>query len=512
MEELTIEFKDIENMLEHIRSVLVRVGLNNLRVKFPADVTNVGAKGNYVYINVSQDYTERGAKRKIDLNMIADMAAFGRMGRQLGLKSSSELKGKKWQFQGTISFYKPRASFSIWIDTIAPLGESDITVRRREIYAALKSRNALRTEEHELSELHPIRKIAIISSSTAAGLGDFYSNLNLKEPYRPVIHLYESFMQGSETVPGILKALNMIKTSPVAYDVVVITRGGGSAIDLMYFDDLDLGMAISAFSREYCPILSAIGHERDFTIPDFVSWKRFDTPTAAAKAITEQVNTHSESLNQVAVALKKEMEWLFERFFSLTELEKLREFSTRVETLIERYEEQFETLTERTSRRLLSEIERSASFIDSLDRDSYGIIIERALERVSVLADNLFERACVILERHLKESASALEKVTIDVSMDSLLFRADTSLDLFEKGVVRSFERIQSSASSYLDELSSGLVENGGYAASLIFGGVVLKRDSHVVKSVRDVARGDRLECYFADGRATTIIDEVMEV
>ncbi len=57
MEELTIEFKDIENMLEHIRSVLVRVGLNNLRVKFPADVTNVGAKGNYVYINVSQDYT-----------------------------------------------------------------------------------------------------------------------------------------------------------------------------------------------------------------------------------------------------------------------------------------------------------------------------------------------------------------------------------------------------------------------------------------------------------------------
>jgi exodeoxyribonuclease VII large subunit len=512
MEEFTLEFKDIENLLEHIKSVLVRVGLNNLRVRFPADVTNVGSKGNYVYINVSQDYTERGIKRKIDLNMIAELAAFGRMGRQLGLKSSSELKGKKWQFQGTISFYKPRASFSIWIDTIAPLGESDITVRRREIYNALKSRNALRTEEHELSELQPIRKIAVISSPTAAGLGDFYSNLNLKEPYKPVIHLYESFMQGSETVPGILKALNMIKTSPIEYDVVVITRGGGSAIDLMYFDDLDLGMAISVFSREYCPILSAIGHERDFTIPDFVSWKRFDTPTAAAKAITEQVNNYIESLNQAEATLKKEIEWLFERALSLTEFEKLRDFSTRVETLIERSEEQFETVAERASRRLLSEIERAASFIDSLDRDSYSIIIERVLERVSILTDNLFERACVILDRHLEESTSALEKVTIDVSLDNLLFRADTSLDLFEKGVARSLERILSSASSYLDELSSGLVEHGGYAASLILGGVVLKRGSQVVKSVIDVARGDRLECYLADGRATIIIDEVMEV
>ncbi|HPB64294.1 MAG TPA: exodeoxyribonuclease VII large subunit [Mesotoga sp.] len=512
MEELTIEFKDIENMLEHIRSVLVRVGLNNLRVKFPADVTNVGAKGNYVYINVSQDYTERGAKRKIDLNMIADMAAFGRMGRQLGLKSSNELKGKKWQFQGTISFYKPRASFSIWIDTIAPLGESDITVRRREIYAALKSNNALRTEEHELSELQPIRKIAVISSATAAGLGDFYSNLNLKEPYRPVVHLYESFMQGSETVPGILKALNMIKTSLIAYDVVVITRGGGSAIDLMYFDDLDLGMAISAFSRDYCPILSAIGHERDFTIPDFVSWKRFDTPTAAAKAITEQINTHSESLNQAAATLKKEMEWLFEKTSTLAEFERLREFATRVETLIERSDEQFETVAERTSRRLLSEIERAASFIDSLDRDSYAITIERTFERVLILTDSLFERASTILDRHLKESASALDKVNVDVSMDSLLFRTDTSLDLFEKGVLRSFERVESNAVNNLEELSSGLVEHGGYAASLLLGGVVLKRDSHVVRSAREVTRGDRLECYFADGCATTIIDEVTEV
>jgi exodeoxyribonuclease VII large subunit len=319
-------------------------------------------------------------------------------------------------------------------------------------------------------------------------------------------------MQGSETVPGILKALNMIKTSPIEYDVVVITRGGGSAIDLMYFDDLDLGMAISVFSREYCPILSAIGHERDFTIPDFVSWKRFDTPTAAAKAITEQVNNYIESLNQAEATLKKEIEWLFERALSLTEFEKLRDFSTRVETLIERSEEQFETVAERASRRLLSEIERAASFIDSLDRDSYGIIIERALERVSILTDNLFERACVILDRHLEESTSALEKVTIDVSLDNLLFRADTSLDLFEKGVARSLERILSSASSYLDELSSGLVEHGGYAASLILGGVVLKRGSQVVKSVIDVARGDRLECYLADGRATIIIDEVMEV
>ncbi|MBN2252061.1 MAG: exonuclease VII large subunit, partial [Kosmotogaceae bacterium] len=219
MEEATIEFKDLENMLEHIRSVLTSVGLNNLRVKFPADVTNINVRGSYVYINVSQDYEERGTKRRIDLSMISGKPAFARMGRQLALKSSSDLKGKKWLFEGTLSFYKPRASFSIWIDTIAPIGESDITARRREIYLALKARNALRTEEHDLGELPPIKRIAVISSSTAAGLGDFFSNLSLEYPYKPIIHLFESYMQGNRTVPGVLSALKKIASCPVRYDV-----------------------------------------------------------------------------------------------------------------------------------------------------------------------------------------------------------------------------------------------------------------------------------------------------
>jgi len=509
MEEATLEFKDLENMLEHIRSVLTSVGLNNLRVKFPADVTNINVRGSYVYISVSQDYEERGTKRRIDLSMISGKPAFARMGRQLALKSSSDLKGKKWLFEGTLSFYKPRASFSIWVDTIAPIGESDITARRREIYTALKVRNALRTEEHELIELPPIKRIAVISSSTAAGLGDFFSNISLESPYKPIVHLFESYMQGNRTVPGILSALKKIASCPVKYDVVVLTRGGGSASDLMYFDSLDLGIAISDFSKQYCPVLSAIGHERDFTIPDFVAWKRFDTPTAVARGISEQVIEYVSSLEEFADLLGEEINWLFQRAWSETDPQRLGIMSDRIEDNINRTEHFFEDGIRALSGTILHRIAKAVNELGSFNPSRYLLSIERAMNEISALADGLMNRAEAAIQRSLQYSESQLDDATLRNQIDRHLMTANRQVELLDKGILRMFDDKISEAGNDLDNLFNELTLHGGYAASLLFGGVVLKKADRIINSITIVSPGDEVDCIFKDGEAKATIDEV---
>lgn len=511
MEELTVEFQDIEKLLDHIKSILTRVGLNNLRVKFPADVTNVSARGKYVYINVSQDYVERGVKRKIDLNMITYLSAFERMGKRLGLKSSGQLLGKKWEFQGTLSFYKPRVSFSIWVDTIAPLGESDITTRRREVYLALKSKNALRTVEHELSELQPVRKIAIISSSTAAGLGDFRSNLALPALYRPVVHLYESFMQGNETVPGILEALNRIKASPVTYDVVVITRGGGSASDLMYFDDLELGLAISDFNRTYCPVLSAIGHEKDSTIPDYVSWKSFDTPTAVARALTNQVNYHLDVLSLAGNSLAEQVQWQFERASVETTQERLKLFSSKIDDLSTGIASRLDESGRNMSERFLNSVGALENEIENYRPLKYALPIENALNNIFNGFEGVSNRADARVEQSFAFSNSLLEASALKASLGESIMACRSTLDSVEKSVVKTFGDIQEYLSEELETITAELMSHGGYAASLSYGGVVLKKDKLVINSIESVSPGDSLECYFSDGRASITIERVLK-
>ncbi len=509
MAEATLEFKDLDTMLEHVRKVLTSAGLNNLAVKFPADVTNLTVRGNYVYISVSQDYEERGTKRRIDLSMISGKAAFARMGKQLALKSSSEIKGKKWLFEGTLSFYKPRASFSIWIDTIAPIGESDITARRREIYLALKAKEALRIEEHDLGELPPIKRVAVISSSTAAGLGDFFSNLSVNYPYKPVVHLYESYMQGNRTVPGVLSALKKIESCPVKYDVIVLTRGGGSASDLMYFDSLELGMAISEFNKKYCPVLSAIGHERDVTIPDFVAWKRFDTPTAVARGISEQVNDYVDTLSEFSDLMGDEIEWLFERAENETGPDRLQFIADRIGETINRTDQFFEDGSRVLSGTITHRILLAMNDLGSFNPARYVLSIERGMNEIFALTDALVNSADSSIQRNLAFAESRLDHRGFGNSLEKHLMNSGILVETLDKGVTRLFDDLIANSGDDLDKLFDELTLHGGYAASLLFGGVVLKRGRLIINSAKAVSAGDSLDCVFKDGEAKTTIDEV---
>lgn len=130
-----------------------------------------------------------------------------------------------------------------------------------------------------------IQRIAVISSSTAAGYGDFVNQLeNNPFGYRVQKKLYNSLMQGNEAATSLLSALDRVKGDLVSFswDAVVIIRGGGAQLDLDCFDDYRLGAKIADFP---IPVFTGIGHERDETIADLVAHTRLKTPTAVAEFI-----------------------------------------------------------------------------------------------------------------------------------------------------------------------------------------------------------------------------------
>ncbi len=121
-------------------------------------------------------------------------------------------------------------------------------------------------------------RLAVITSKTAAGYGDFRRHLLENEAgYAFRLDLYEALMQGEQAPASIISAL--LEAQEEAYDAILILRGGGSEMDLSCFDDYDLAVAIATCP---VPVVTAIGHDRDFHIADMVANRFVKTPTALA--------------------------------------------------------------------------------------------------------------------------------------------------------------------------------------------------------------------------------------
>lgn len=141
-----------------------------------------------------------------------------------------------------------------------------------------------------------VQRIAVISSATAAGFGDFVDQLDKNSfGYKVYYKLFPSPMQGNEAVGGLLSALEKIKfeSDRLALDAVVIIRGGGAQLDLDCFDDYRLGAAIANFPL---PVFTGIGHERDETVADLVAHTRLKTPTAVAEFLLSSFREFDENL------------------------------------------------------------------------------------------------------------------------------------------------------------------------------------------------------------------------
>ena len=170
------------------------------------------------------------------------------------------------------------------IDSTFTLG--DLARRRREILLQLEQDGILH-DNQELPLPRLLRRIAVVSSATAAGYGDFCNQLEQNDyGFHFEVQLFPAVMQGEQVPESIINALEEILavSTEKPYDLVVIIRGGGASSDLSDFDSYELATCIAQYPL---PVITGIGHDRDETVLDYVAHTRVKTPTAAAAFIIE---------------------------------------------------------------------------------------------------------------------------------------------------------------------------------------------------------------------------------
>jgi len=201
------------------------------------------------------------------------------------------------------------------IDPTYTLG--DMARKRLEIVRTLKQQGVFDLQKDFRLPLFA-QRVAVISSEQAAGYGDFCRHLHENEWHLHFsVQLFAATMQGEGVERSVIAALNAINERLADFDVVVIIRGGGATSDLSGFDSLPLAENVANFPL---PIITGIGHDRDESVLDMVSFRRVKTPTAAAALLVE----HLAETYQRILDAQEEMVHLVQRRMELERIKLAR--------------------------------------------------------------------------------------------------------------------------------------------------------------------------------------------
>lgn len=273
------------------------------------------------------------------------------------------------------------------IDPTYTLG--DMARRRQEIIAHLKAEGVFDLNRELYMPLFP-QRIAVISSATAAGYGDFCNQL-ADNPYGFYFstQLFEATMQGEATEQSIIQALNRIYLSVNSFDVVVIIRGGGATSELSCFDSLPLAENVANFPL---PVITGIGHDRDESIIDMVAHTNVKTPTAAAALLISYLKDVLDAINQAEATITR-------RVRSQLEMEKLR--LNRITSILPRL---FPTIKARQETRLDALYNRISSHVGQtlLTCNARLITLEQKLPLVAVQRISTEKHRLAIMEEKSK--------------------------------------------------------------------------------------------------------------
>lgn len=190
--------------------------------------------------------------------------------------------GMKVLLQVSVTFHEVYGYSLVVLDIDPTYTMGDMARRRKEILEQL-ARDGVIGLNRELDIPALPHRIAVISSATAAGWGDFRNQLeNNLYGFRFYVKLFPALMQGDEVERSVISALDAVAARRDDFDIVVIIRGGGAVSELSCFDSYNLAYNIANFPL---PVITGIGHERDDTVADVVAHTKVKTPTAAAEFI-----------------------------------------------------------------------------------------------------------------------------------------------------------------------------------------------------------------------------------
>jgi exodeoxyribonuclease VII large subunit len=254
--------------------------------------------------------------------------------------------------RGRVSVYEQRGQMQMVAETIEPVGAGSLQLAFEQLKERLKAEGLFETARKRPLPAFP-RTVGIVTSPTGAVIRDFLNIVGRRHSGLNVL-LCPASVQGDLAAGEVEAALACLNTSGMV-DVIVLARGGGSLEDLAAFNSERVARAIVASG---VPVVSAIGHETDFTIADFAADLRAPTPSAAAELITEAQHKVAEHLAAQSSRLDRAMHFqLLQARQHLTQIHTDRAES-RMATMLHRQEQRLDDVTFRMDAAVTGQVRR----------------------------------------------------------------------------------------------------------------------------------------------------------
>ena len=239
--------------------------------------------------------------------------------------------------RGRLSVYEASGAYQLYIEEMHESGKGDLQAKFEKLKKKL-SDEGIFDEKYKKEIPRMPERIGVCTATTGAAVRDIINVVTRRFPLAEII-IYPTIVQGEQAVDSICRAVDWFNMNDGA-DVLIVGRGGGSIEDLWAFNEEKVAYAI--FNSEI-PVISAVGHETDFTIADFVADMRAPTPSAAAElavpSATELYANIETSKNRIKKNVLDRIEYLrlkLDRFTPDAPKEVLSEFSHRLEMLTEK--------------------------------------------------------------------------------------------------------------------------------------------------------------------------------
>ncbi len=384
---------------------------------------------------------------------------FAGQNRQLAFKPEN---GMKILVRGQISVYEPMGSYQVYVKEMQPDGLGSLYLAYEELKKKLDAEGLFKPERKKPIPAVP-SYVGVVTSPTGAAVRDIFTTIKRRFPVAGIV-LFPVLVQGREAAPSIASAIRKANEQGFI-DVLIVGRGGGSIEDLWAFNEEIVAREIAS-SR--LPVISAVGHETDFTIADFTADLRAPTPTAAAELAVPHLNELAERIKEKQIRLFRSMkEMAGNRREQLARLQKSYAFKYPGQMLVQK-EQELDRVLERLDRSYKYVHERKAEDFKQLDRR-----LQRQHPRQQVSdARNEYENARKLM---VKEFRGILEDK-----------RA-----VFQQEVAR------------LNALNPLRVMERGFS--------VVYSEDRLIKSVKSVKPGDAIEIKMNDGQLGCRVSDIKE-
>ncbi len=355
-------------------------------------------------------------------SLVDDRAAIGaivyksRVGR-LGFEPKN---GMKVVVFGHLSLYLKGGEYRIAVEYAKPAGTG------RRFYDLERLKEEFKRKGY-FDRKRPIpaypKRIIVVTSPTGAAIRDII-NIVRRRAFELTLFIYPVSVQGEEARFSILKALREINTLSEKIDAVVLARGGGSNEDLWLFNDPEIAKAL--YDVKF-PTISAIGHEIDFTLCDFVADLRAETPSAAAEILTESRQQLRVRLLRIYSALKLSMKRVFAAKSDKLERFSARRLYIRITGFVENRMMYLDVLTEK----ITAAVNRCISMrIRRLDGVSNRLSLNSPVNRLNMMG----EKIRLIRENMIRDAGALLNRKESELKLISSRIRASSPVEILKKG------------------------------------------------------------------------------